>query len=62
MLNDKLIRRVFVTASIRRWNDQASPVEFCELDKQAHKAFLAYLLAKFEEEKGETIDFTVGIR
>jgi putative hydrolases of HD superfamily len=61
MLNDKLIRRVFVTASIRRWNDQASPVEFCELDKQAHKAFLAYLLAKFEEEKGEKIDFTALI-
>jgi putative hydrolase of HD superfamily len=57
MLNEKLIRRVFVAASIRRWNDQASPIDFCELDKQAHKAFLAYLLAKFEEEKGEKIDF-----
>jgi len=61
MLNEQLIRRVFVAASIRRWNDQASPVEFCELDKQAHKAFLAYLLAKFEEEKGEKIDFTALI-
>lgn len=61
MLNENLIRRVFVAASIRRWNDQASPVEFCELDKQAHKAFLAYLLAKFEEERGEKVDFTALI-
>lgn len=57
-LTSSLLRRIFVAASIRRWNDQACPVEFVELDKQAHKMFIAYLLAKFEEnEKNITIDW-----
>ena len=48
-LNIALLRRIFVAANIRRWNDQATPVEFYELDKQAHKIVIAYLLAHFEE-------------
>ncbi|PAF41180.1 competence protein ComGF [Helicobacter sp. 11S03491-1] len=57
-LNAKLLRRIFVAASIRRWNDQACPVEFVELDKQAHKMVIAYLLARYEEqEKGICIDW-----
>ncbi|WP_235852542.1 HD domain-containing protein [Helicobacter vulpis] len=45
-LTKELLKRLFVAASIRRWNDQACPVEFSELDKQAHKAMVAILLAK----------------
>ncbi|AFI03750.1 HD domain-containing protein [Helicobacter cetorum] len=56
-LKPKLLKRLFVSASIRRWNDQACPLEFVELDKQAHKAMIMYLLAKDLEDRGEVIDF-----
>lgn len=36
---------------MQRWNDKIRPVELRELDKQAHKMIIAYLLGKFEEEK-----------
>ncbi len=48
-LNSSILRRIFTAASIRRWNDQATPIDFVELDKQAHKIVIAYLLAKTEE-------------
>lgn len=48
-LTSEFLRKIFVSASIRRWNDQACPVEFVELDKQAHKMFIAYFLASYEE-------------
>lgn len=48
-LSPELLKKIFVAASIRRWNDHATPVEFVELDKQAHKIVIAYLLAKYEE-------------
>lgn len=57
-LKASVLRRLFIAASIRRWNDQACPVEFVELDKQAHKAVIAYLLARCEEgERGARIDW-----
>ena len=48
MIGHELIERLYECASIRRWNDHVRPVEFSELDKQAHKAIIAYVLAKFE--------------
>lgn len=48
-----LLHKIFVAANIRRWNDQATPVEFLELDKQAHKIVIAYLLAHFEISKNK---------
>lgn len=47
-LDFPLLRKIFIAANIRRWNDQATPVEFIELDKQAHKIIIAYLLAHYE--------------
>jgi putative hydrolase of HD superfamily len=52
-----LIRRLFRCASLQRWNDQVRPVEFTELDKQAHKMIIAYVLAKFEEKAGNEVDW-----
>lgn len=49
-LNKALVERLYESASIRRWNDQVRPVEFTELDKQAHKMVLAYVLARFEDD------------
>jgi putative hydrolase of HD superfamily len=34
---------------MQRWNDKIRPVELRELDKQAHKMVIAYILGKFEE-------------
>lgn len=57
-LSPELLKKIFVAASIRRWNDHATPVEFVELDKQAHKIVIAYLLAKYEEYvRGVRIDW-----
>jgi putative hydrolase of HD superfamily len=49
-LNRRLIERLYECASIRRWNDQVRPVEFTELDKQAHKMIIAWVLGRFEED------------
>lgn len=48
MIED-LIDRLYEAASMNRWNDHIRPVELTELDKQAHKMVLAYVIAKFEE-------------
>ena len=57
-LSAELLKKIFVAVSIRRWNDHATPVEFVELDKQAHKIVIAYLLAKYEEYvRGVSIDW-----
>lgn len=50
-LNKDLIELVFGAASIRRWNDQINPMEFTELDKQAHKMIIAWALAKCEDDR-----------
>ncbi len=51
---ENLIERFFEAASMQRWNDHIRPVELTELDKQAHKMVIAYVIAKIEEDrKGE---------
>ncbi|KPA18076.1 competence protein ComGF [Candidatus Magnetomorum sp. HK-1] len=49
MVSKGLITLFFESAFIRRWNDHVSPVLLTELDKQAHKVLIAYVLAKFEQ-------------
>lgn len=49
MIRKGLIERLFDAASIQRWNDHIRPVKFTELDKQAHKMIIAYVLARLEE-------------
>ena len=54
----KFLNLIFSTALIERWNDQLRCVEFSELDKQAHKMVIAWLLAKIEEKENKTkIDY-----
>ena len=52
-MNPQLIKLIFSTASIERWNDIPRPFKFIELDKQAHKMIIAYVLGHFEKD----IDF-----
>lgn len=49
-MNSELIKLVFSTASIERWNDLPRPFKFIELDKQAHRMIIAYILAHFEKD------------
>ena len=46
---ENLIERFYEAASMNRWNDHIRPVDLTELDKQAHKMVIAYVIAKFEE-------------
>ncbi|HYB19676.1 MAG TPA: HD domain-containing protein [Thermodesulfobacteriota bacterium] len=56
MISKGIIDRLFDAASIQRWNDHVRPVKFTELDKQAHKMIIAYVLARSEEsDKGVKI-------
>ena len=49
MIKKSLISLMYEAASIQRWNDHIRPwTGFTELDKQAHKMFYAYVLAKCE--------------
>ncbi len=49
MIRKSLLLKLFDAAFMQRWNDKARPMEFTELDKQAHKMVIAYFLGKFEE-------------
>ncbi len=51
MIRKSLIMKIFSTVYMQRWNDKLRPIELVELDKQAHKMFIAYFLGKFEENK-----------
>jgi len=54
MISGNLIKTIYEAASIQRWNDHIRPWSgFSELDKQAHKMFYAYVLAKCE---GDSVD------
>jgi putative hydrolase of HD superfamily len=52
MIGKSFLIKIFSAASMQRWNDKARLVEMRELDKQAHKMIIAFILGKFEEEKG----------
>ena len=54
MIDPRFLHLLFSTASIERWNDQIRPVDFMELDKQAHKMITAWLLGRIEEEENGT--------
>ncbi len=51
MLRKPLLLKIYEMANMQRWNDKIRPVELRELDKQAHKMIIAYVLGKFEENK-----------
>jgi putative hydrolase of HD superfamily len=57
MITKDLILRIFSAANILRWNDHIRPSDFFELDKQSHKMMIAYIIAKFEEESGKSVDW-----
>lgn len=49
MIGKNLLLLIYEATSIQRWNDHIRPwTGFTELDKQAHKMFYAYVLARCE--------------
>ena len=51
---NSLLLKIYEAASMQRWNDQIKTVEFTELDKQAHKMIVAYILGRCEEDLAGT--------
>lgn len=51
MIKKELLETIYDSASMQRWNDKIRPVELRELDKQAHKMIIAYVIGKLEEEQ-----------
>ncbi|MEE1224468.1 MAG: HD domain-containing protein [Clostridia bacterium] len=61
MIKKSLISIIYESASIQRWNDHIRPrTGFTELDKQAHKMFYAYVLAKCEGKGVDMIKLIEG--
>lgn len=58
MIRKSILERIYQGAHIQRWNDHIRPQGFTELDKQAQKMIIAWLIASYEEEAGAvTIDW-----
>jgi 5'-deoxynucleotidase YfbR-like HD superfamily hydrolase/competence protein ComGF len=62
MLRKALLTRMYDAAYMRRWNDKICPVELRELDKQAHKMVIAYVIGKLQEDKSSRIEWKEIIR
>lgn len=60
-LNADILYLLFNSANMHRWNDHMRPVDLTELDKQAHKAAIAWVLGRFEESAGNTVDWRTVI-
>ena len=62
MIKKELIELIFKSFSIERWNDKLRPTPLIQIDKHSHKMIIAYVLAKYEEDKGATIDWQAIIK
>lgn len=56
-MTKELVLKIFEGFSIERWNDLIRPFSIVEMDKAAEKMVAAYIIAKFEEEQGNEIDW-----
>ncbi len=52
-----LALKIFEGFSIQRWNDLIRPFDLVEMDKAGEKMVLAYIIGKYEEHKGNKIDW-----
>ncbi len=57
MIKKSFLLKIFNAACMQRWNDKLRPIELTEMDKQAHKMMIAYILGKMEEDKGEKVNW-----
>ena len=57
-LNAPMLYYLFDSANMHRWNDHLRPLDLTELDKQAHKAAIAWVLGRYEEDAGNVMDWS----
>ena len=58
MIKPSLIELIHKGTVIQRWNDHIRPFTgFTEIDKQAHKTFYAFILAKCQQDSGGEVNF-----
>jgi putative hydrolase of HD superfamily len=57
MLTPELALKIFEGFSIERWNDLVRPFDLIEMDKAAEKMILVYIIGKFEEHNGNSVDW-----
>lgn len=57
IFTNKMVLKLFEAFSIQRWNDLIRPFDIVEMDKTAEKAFLAFIIGKYEEKNGKVIDW-----
>ncbi len=62
IVNVSLVNELFRAFHIQRWNDRIRPMELIEMDKHAHKMIIAYCLGKYEEARGNAVDWSRLIR
>lgn len=56
-LNADLLYYMFESVNMHRWNDHLRMIDLTELDKQAHKAAISWILGKYEEDAGNKVDW-----
>ena len=56
-MDKQLILKIFEGFSIQRWNDLIRPFDLVEMDKSGEKMVIAYMLGKYEEKKGHTVNW-----
>ncbi len=57
MIKKSLLVKIYEAAGMQRWNDQIRTIELTELDKQAHKMIVVYILSKCEQDMGGKINW-----
>lgn len=60
-LSAEMLYYMFDSANMHRWNDHYRTIDLTEIDKQAHKAAIAWYLGKCEERAGREVDWKVII-
>lgn len=60
-LNARMLYYLFDSANMHRWNDHLRTLDLTELDKQAHKAAIAWVLGRYEEDAGNPVDWPTVI-
>ena len=60
-LNADIMYYMFDAANMSRWNDHLRTLDLSELDKQAHKAVIAWVIGKAEEDAGRPVEWRTVI-
>lgn len=61
-LNANMLYYLFDSSNMHRWNDHLRTLDLTELDKQAHKAAITWVLGRCEQDAGHDIDWEAVVR